>query len=93
MLESHGAVSAETALAMAEGARRSLGADVAVATTGSAGPEPMEQPVGTMFFAVVTPEAGRSRQVRLPGDRERVRVYATTAALHAVRLAVSGEWW
>ncbi len=93
VLDEHGAVSAETALAMAAGARTALGAEVAVATTGSAGPDPLEQPVGTMFIAVATPEGCNARTLRLPGDRERVRVYATTAALHAVRLAVSGEWW
>lgn len=93
ILTVHGLVSAETAMAMAVGACRVLGAEVAVAVTGSAGPEPMEQPVGTMFIAVATPDGVRSRKLRLPGDRERVRVYATTAALHAVRLAVSGEWW
>jgi nicotinamide mononucleotide (NMN) deamidase PncC len=78
---------------MAAGARRALDAEVAVAVTGSAGPEPLEQPVGTVFVAVETPEGARFRSLRLPGDRERVRVYATTAALHALRLAVSGEWW
>ena len=93
ILAAHGQVSGETALAMAAGARRALDAEVAVAVTGSAGPEPLEQPVGTVFVAVETPEDARFRSLRLPGDRERVRVYATTAALHAVRLAVSGEWW
>lgn len=88
-----GLVSEETALAMAEAARRVLGADVAVAVTGSAGPEALEQPPGTMVLAVATPEGARARTLRLPGDRERVRVYATTSALHAVRLALSGEWW
>lgn len=88
-----GVVSEPTALAMANGARSSLNVDVAVAVTGSAGPEPLEQPVGTMAMAVATPEGARSRTVKFPGDRERVRVYSTTTALHLVRLALSGEWW
>jgi nicotinamide-nucleotide amidase len=78
---------------MADGALKTLNVDVAVAVAGSAGPEPLEQPVGTMVMAVATPEGGRSRTVKFPGDRERVRVYSATTALHLVRLAVTGEWW
>ncbi|HSL26587.1 MAG TPA: competence/damage-inducible protein A [Acidimicrobiia bacterium] len=90
---SAGLVSEPTVLAMAQGARKRLEVDVAVAVAGSAGPEPLEQPVGTMVFAVVTPERSQARTIRYPGDRERVRTYATTGALHLVRLAVAGEWW
>ncbi|MGQ0849716.1 MAG: nicotinamide-nucleotide amidohydrolase family protein, partial [Actinomycetota bacterium] len=88
-----GLVSEPVALAMATGARSLLEVDVAVAVTGSAGPEPLEQPVGTMVFAVVTPDGARARTTRYPGDRERIRTYAATTALHLVRLAVTGEWW
>jgi nicotinamide-nucleotide amidase len=88
-----GLVSAETALEMAAGARRVLAADVAVAVTGSAGPDPLEQPAGTMVIAVATPEGSQARVSRWPGDRERVRVYTTTAALHLLRLGITGEWW
>jgi len=88
-----GLVSAETALEMAAGARRVLAADVAVAVTGSAGPDTLEQPAGTMVIAVATPEGSRARVSRWPGDRERVRVFTTTAALHLLRLGVTGEWW
>lgn len=88
-----GVVSEATALFMAEGAAERLGADVVVAVTGSAGPDPQEQEVGTMVIAVHTPDGSGSRVLRLPGDRERIRTYATTAALHLVRLAVVGEWW
>jgi nicotinamide-nucleotide amidase len=90
---SAGLVTETTALAMAEGALKTLNVDVAVAVVGSAGPEALEQPVGTMVMAVATPEGGRSRTVKFPGDRERVRVYSATSALHLVRLAVTGEWW
>jgi len=78
---------------MAEGAAERLDADVAVAVTGSAGPESLEHPVGTMVFGVRTPEGAKARRVDLPGDRERVRAYSVGFALHLVRLAVSGEWW
>ena len=88
-----GVVSEETALAMAEGGRSTLGVDVVVAVTGSAGPDAQEQAVGTMVVAVATPERSQARSLKMPGDRERVRAYTTTAALHLARLAVSDEWW
>ena len=86
-------VDPQTAIEMAVGGRDLLGADVVVAVTGSAGPEPLEQPPGTMFIAVSTPEDTRVRELRMPGDRERVMTYGTTSALHLARLAVSGIWW
>ena len=46
-----------------------------------------------MVMAVATPEGSEARTVKFPGDRERVRVYSVTTALHLVRLAVTGEWW
>lgn len=87
-LTDHGVVSEATAEAMAHGARSVLGVDVAVAVTGSAGPEPLEQPVGTMIIAVVTPTRSTVRTLHMPGDRERVRSYTATAALHLVRRAI-----
>ncbi len=89
----HGLVSEATALAMAHGAAERIPADVVVAVTGSAGPEPLEAPAGTMVIAVRTPEDAAARTLRLPGDRERSRTLASTAALHLVRLAVTGAWW
>lgn len=88
-----GLVSESTALAMAAGARRALSADVGVALTGSAGPDPLEQTPGTAVVAVETPEGQSARTLRFPGDRERVRTYASTAALHLTRLAITGTWW
>jgi len=92
-LDGAGVVSEETAIAMAEGAARLLGAEVAVSVTGSAGPDEQEQPAGTMVIGVHTPEGTAARTFQLPGDRERVRTYAGTAALQLVRLAVEGSWW
>jgi nicotinamide-nucleotide amidase len=86
-------VSERTALDMATGAQRALAVDVAIAIVGSAGPEPLEQPAGTMVLAVATPEDARALTRRFPGDRERVRTYTATAALHLARLAVAGSWW
>jgi nicotinamide-nucleotide amidase len=86
-------VDAETAQEMAEGARRMFGADVGVAVTGEAGPEPMEEPVGTVFIGLATPDGVKARKLVMPGDRERIRAFAVTSAIHHARLAVSGTWW
>jgi nicotinamide-nucleotide amidase len=86
-------VTAEAALAMARGAQKLLEVDVAVAVTGSAGPEPMEKPVGTVIIGVATPGDARVRELRFSGDRERLRTYGTAAALHLTRLALIGRWW
>jgi nicotinamide-nucleotide amidase len=87
VLERHGAVSAETAAAMAAGARARLGADVAVAVTGIAGPGggSDEKPVGLVYLNAQSPEGGSARELNLPGTREAVRGRATAAALHLVR--------
>jgi nicotinamide-nucleotide amidase len=92
-IAAHGQVSEPVALAMADGAARRLGADAAVSVTGSAGPDALDRPPGTVVVAVVTPEGRRARTMRLPGDRERVRAYGTTAALHCLRLGLTGAWW
>ena len=89
----HEVVNVETAIEMARGGRELLQTDVVVSVTGSAGPDPKEKPVGTVIIAVATPESAMARELRLPGDRERVRVYGTTSALHLTRLAISGQWW
>lgn len=91
LIAEHGVVSEETALAMARGAKEVLGVDVAVAVTGSAGPDPLEVETGTMCIAVVTPDTVRTRTFRMPGDRERVRAYTATATLHQVRLALMDD--
>ena len=87
LLEAHGAVSAEVAEAMAEGARSRLGADVAVSVTGIAGPAggTPEKPVGLVYVHVAGPDGGEARRMDLPGDRGMIRGRATTAALHLVR--------
>lgn len=86
-------VDPETAVEMAKGAQTLLKVDVAVAVTGSAGPDPMEKPAGTVFIAVATPEDARARELHYTADRERVRAYGATAALQLTRLALIGKWW
>lgn len=93
LLAAHGAVSAEVAEAMATGARERLGVDVAISTTGIAGPGggSDDKPVGTVHVAVAAPEGTIVRHLRLPGDRTRVRELTTTAALHLLRRSLAGE--
>jgi nicotinamide-nucleotide amidase len=88
-----GVVTEEAAVALAEGARSLLGVDVAVSVTGSAGPEPLEKPVGTVMIGVATPDDARARELRFTGDRDRIRTFGSTAALHLARLAIVGRWW
>jgi nicotinamide-nucleotide amidase len=93
LMTEHGVVSEATAIAMASGVCERLGTEVGVAVTGAAGPAPQEQRAGTMIIAVQTPEDAAARMLRMPGDRERVRTYTTTAALQMLRLAIAGDWW
>jgi nicotinamide-nucleotide amidase len=91
VLAEHGAVSAETAAAMAAGVRERLRADVAVAVTGIAGPGggTPEKPVGLVYLHAETPEGGHGIEFTLPGDREAIRIRATVAALHLLRRLLS----
>lgn len=81
-------VSEEAAREMADAARRVLGADVGVSVTGVAGPDTQDdQPVGSVFFGLALP--GRPTEVvaaTLPGDRERIRQFATISLLNLARL-------
>lgn len=86
LLESFGAVSAETAGALAAGARERLGATYGIGATGVAGPTEQEgHPVGTVHLAVSGPAGAAVRSLRLPGDRDRVRQLTVTAALDLLR--------
>jgi nicotinamide-nucleotide amidase len=87
VLGRHGAVSAETATAMAAGARRVLSADVAVSVTGVAGPGggTEAKPVGLVYLHAETPDASHGVELRLPGDRDAVRRRAAASALHLLR--------
>jgi nicotinamide-nucleotide amidase len=91
VLAAHGAVSGETAAAMATGAREALGADVSVAVTGVAGPGggTAEKPVGLVFLHAVGPDGELARRLDFPGDRETIRLRAAVAALHLVRRLVT----
>lgn len=71
IIREYGAVSRETALAMAEGAKRVLRSDIAAAVTGIAGPSggSEQKPVGTAYLAFVDGRIRKSRKVAFKGDR------------------------
>ncbi len=83
-------VTEPAAAAMAEGAARVTGADVGLGITGVAGPDEQEGVApGTVFVGLALPgEPTQSRQLRLPGDRERVRQYGAISALDLLRRAL-----
>jgi nicotinamide-nucleotide amidase len=87
VLTRHGAVSAETAAAMANGARAALGADVAVSVTGIAGPGggSEKKPVGLVHLSASGPNGDQAVELRLPGGRDAVRRRAAASALHLLR--------
>jgi nicotinamide-nucleotide amidase len=97
LLDREGPVHPEVAAQMADGVRRTLAvdgrpADVGVATTGVAGPDPQGgQSPGTVYVAVATPLDRRAVRVDLPGDRSAVRSGAVDAALGLVLSALVQE--
>lgn len=92
ILARHGAVSEQTASAMAHGALAASGADLAVAVTGIAGPGggTPEKPVGTVCFAWLRRGAApRTARRHFPGDRAAVRHAAVAAALQGALAALA----
>lgn len=80
-------VSEEAVMAMAEGACRVLGADVSLAVTGVAGPDPQDgQEVGRVWMATSVGGVVETATVKWPLDRERIRQYTTISVLNALRL-------
>ena len=85
-LNTKGAVSPETVLEMARGARHALGADIAVSVSGIAGPGggTDEKPVGTTWIGLVTPEGGWTRHFVWDGDRAKNKFLSSEAALQFI---------
>ena len=94
LLDQFGAVSPEVALAMAEGARKALGCDIALATTGVAGPDKddWDNEVGTMFVAIATPRDSFVRSLHLGSRpvRERLRIQTASHAFDLARRYLAG---
>jgi nicotinamide-nucleotide amidase len=97
LIEKHGAVSEEVARAMAQCARARSGAAYAISTTGEAGPESSTGvPVGTVYVGIAGPGlaahngAVEARRFNLPGDRNRIRMFAAQGALDYLRRRLLG---
>ena len=90
LIEQHGAVSQPVAQALAEGIRRRAGASFGLGITGVAGPGggSPEKPVGMVFIAMADEQSTTVREFRFPGDRERIRYWASQAALELIRRKV-----
>jgi len=87
LIQVHGAVSQPVGQALAEGVRARAGASIGLGITGIAGPTggTSEKPVGLVFIALADERGTQVREFRFPGDRERVRYWATQMALEMVR--------
>jgi len=92
IIETNGAVSAETAQAMAEGVRRLMGSDCGLSVTGIAGPDggTDEKPVGTTFFGLATENGAITEMANLGSDRQMNRERSVAIALNMVRKAILG---
>lgn len=92
-LAAHGAVSAQVAVAMAQGARARVGSDLAVSVTGIAGPEggTSTKPVGLTYIGLATPDGVEVRRHLFHGDREANRRAATAEALVRLVEAAQGQ--
>lgn len=88
VIATKGAVSAEVAIALAEGIRRRVRTTLGVGITGIAGPGggSEDKPVGTVHVALASSSGPKERLVHLPGDREAIRFYASQIALDMVRM-------
>lgn len=93
VLDEHGAVSAQTARAMAVGVQRRLAADVGISVTGIAGPTGAApgKPVGLVYIAVATPDAENIRRDVWPGNRAEIRAAAVRAALELALKTLAGR--
>jgi nicotinamide-nucleotide amidase len=85
LLEQHGAVSAECAVAMATAAAELMEADYALSITGYAGPDGGDEPAGTIYMGYHSPVGVWSRKVVLPGNRTAVKERAVLTALDFIR--------
>ena len=89
-LRQFGAVSAQCAREMAEGARRASGADFALSTTGIAGPDggTPEKPVGLVYVGVASANGCETQEMHLRGERDWIRELTCVNALNALRLTL-----
>lgn len=87
LIQEVGAVSRPVAQALAEGIRTRMSASMGIGITGIAGPSggTTEKPVGLVFIGLADERGTQVREFRFPGDRERIRLWSTNAALEMIR--------
>jgi nicotinamide-nucleotide amidase len=87
LINQHGAVSREVAVALAEGIRKRCGSNMGAGITGVAGPTggSPEKPVGLVFHALASESGTEVIERKFPGDRKRIRWFASTQALDMIR--------
>jgi len=92
-LEKYGAVSEETAIAMADGVRRSSRSDIGVSITGIAGPDggSAEKPVGTVYIGISHTDGATAHRLKLAGNRTRIQSMAVQTGLNVLRLFLLGR--
>jgi len=92
-LKTHGAVSRETVIEMARGARKTLNADIAVSVSGIAGPAGglPDKPVGTVWVGLVAPDGEWARLFHFDGDRTQNKSLAADAALQFLMDYLTGN--
>jgi nicotinamide-nucleotide amidase len=93
LLQTHGAVSAPVAEAMAKAARDKAGTDWGISTTGVAGPDggTDEKPVGTVFIGLTGSDGMEVRRFQFPGQRAQIRLRAAQMAMTMLRLKLLGR--
>ncbi|HVN78873.1 MAG TPA: nicotinamide-nucleotide amidohydrolase family protein, partial [Terriglobia bacterium] len=87
LVEMGGVVSSDVAKALAEGIRLKSGASIGIGVTGIAGPSggSVEKPVGLVYIALATEVGIECQEFRFVGDRNRIRYWASQAALDMIR--------
>ena len=91
LVATHGPVSAEVARALAEGIRTRTAASLGISITGIAGPGPgapgpdADKPIGLVYIALADAQGPQVKELNLPGDRERIRWWASQHALELIR--------
>ena len=91
LVATHGPVSAEVARALAEGIRTRTAASLGISITGIAGPGPgapgpdADKPIGLVYIALADAQGTQVKEFNLPGDRERIRWWASQHALELIR--------
>lgn len=93
ILKMHGAVSEEVAKAMADGARKKSGADIAISATGIAGPTggSAQKPIGLVYIGISSETKTHSEKYLFTGDRKSIRTQAVEAALQLAITWVSSS--